>query len=124
MLPETRFTDKEKRELDTRNLAIEMAHYNEWIVADEALPDDLLVCYVSPTGQGDELEIACSCADGAADRPCAHALAVLNLIRSDDRILVQLHRRKMSDGPLRPTMPSAPINGRDQGASTVFFAKH
>ena len=96
MLPEARFTDKEKSELDTTKLAIEMAHCREWIIADEALPDDLLVCYVAPMSTGDELQIACSCVDGAQDRPCAHALGVLNRIRSDEQILIQLFRRKPS----------------------------
>lgn len=94
MISEKGFTDKEETALEGLDLTLEMAVPTEWVVRDNDNPDNLVMVYVEPTDSADELQAACSCEDGAADRPCPHALAVFQEIRGQNHILHYILSRR------------------------------
>lgn len=93
MFSESAFTGKDKKTLAEIPLKSEMANPGEWIVREDANPDELLTVQVWPDCRG-ELIAACTCFPNAQDLPCAHALDVFNQIRANDEILVQILKRK------------------------------
>jgi hypothetical protein len=94
MVSENAFTEKDKRALEETPLRSEMAVPSEWVVREEARPDELLTVFVAPSDHFDELQAACSCLRGAQDLTCPHALDVFNQIRANEHILVQLFKRR------------------------------
>lgn len=100
MVPENAFTDKEENLLESLNLSYESSLGVEWVVRDEADPDNLLLVFVTP-GDG-QLQAACSCSRGARDLPCAHALGVFRQVRADEQILKEIFK-------LRGPTPKAEI---------------
>ncbi len=93
MISEKAFSEKDKLRLEQTPLKSEMAVPSEWIVREDARPDELLTVFVAPAGAAD-LQIACSCLRGAQDLTCPHALDVLNQVRASEEILVQLFKRR------------------------------
>lgn len=94
MVSEKAFTEKDKRVLEETPLRSEMAVPSEWIVREDARPDELLTVFVAPTSDGETLQAACACLRGAQDLTCPHALDVLNRCRASEEILVQLFKRR------------------------------
>src|SRR5688572_7222398 len=72
-------------------LRAEMAVVNEWIVRDPLFPDFLLTVYVCPFPDG-TIHAACSCTDGAQDRPCLHALKVITELKSQGHLIEELFK--------------------------------
>ncbi len=93
MISENAFTEKDKNILAASPLKSEMAIPNEWIVREDARPDELLNVYVVMNGDG-QLWVACTCIRGAQDVTCPHALDVITRIRSDEAILIQLSKQR------------------------------
>src|SRR5688572_25568324 len=94
MIAENRFSDKEEKRLASMRLRFEMAVAAEWVVRDEDQPDNLLVVFVAPTANGEELQGACCCSEGTRDLPCPHALGVFKEIRANPHILDEILRRR------------------------------
>lgn len=94
MVSEKAFNEKDKLVLQETPLRSEMAVPSEWVVREDAKPDELLTVFVAPTSTVDELQAACSCLRGARDLTCPHALDVLNKCRASEEILVQLFKRR------------------------------
>ena len=103
MIAENAFTEKEKTALETSDLSFEMAVATEWIVRDNNRPDNLMLVYVAPSETEDELQAACSCDDGALDKPCLHALGVLREIRAQNHILHQIFNPMVGREPAQGT---------------------
>lgn len=93
MISEKAFDEKDKDLLLKTPLKSEMAVPSEWIVREDAKPDELLTVFVAPATDG-SLQAACSCLLGTMDQKCPHALDVFQRVRANDEILVQLMKRR------------------------------
>ena len=96
MVPESAFTEEVKTTLPILDLTLNMVVAAEWMVRNNADPDELELVCVFAAEKKDQLEAACSCLDGTRDLPCAHALAVLQEVRRHDVILKKITQRQTS----------------------------
>lgn len=96
MISESIFDDNDNRQLAGLVFSVEMAVCNEWIVRDDADPDNLSLVYLKPAEDG-TIHAACSCSEGSADRKCLHALAVINQIKDQPWLIRQLFTQPVDD---------------------------
>ena len=102
MISENAFTEKDKQVLEETPLRSEMAAPGEWIVREDAKPDELLTVYVFVDCHGD-LSALCSCWPNAEGQPCPHTLDVINKVRANDEILIHLLKRRNASAAVPAT---------------------
>ncbi len=98
MISESEFTRNhylQLADLPAGAVVAEMGAIRQWIARDTRDPkliDALFVVYIRPIEDG-TIATACSCVDGAADRPCLHALRVITEIKDQAHLLLELFKK-------------------------------